>query len=87
MTAQEEDEEHKREAAAQQFLDEVLAAGDTPPVSHLPLLQGLLQPAGGEGAVPEAVQVMGKGWDRRAWDFYQKRWPGAWGGSWAAGVY
>ncbi len=50
---QAEDAAHKNAAAAQRFLDEVLAAADTPPVCYLPLLERLLL----EKGMPEALQV------------------------------
>lgn len=54
LPAQAEDEAHKHEAAAQRFLEELLAAGDTPPACYLPLLRELLEEGSG---TPEAIQV------------------------------
>lgn len=48
-----EDQAGKHEAAAQLYLDSLLAAADTPPACFLPLLERLA----GEEAAPPAVQV------------------------------
>ncbi|GAB4818692.1 hypothetical protein N2152v2_005738 [Parachlorella kessleri] len=51
---QAEDEAHKQEAAAQRFLEELLATRDTAPACYLPLLQRLLLEGSG---VPPDVQA------------------------------